>query len=119
MDRRQVRAWVAYDWANSAFATTMMAAVMPVFYGSVAGAGLADGQPAIYWSYTQTIAMLFVAVLAPILGAVADYRGAKVKFLSVFALVGALASMASAMVGEGDWLLASCLVVIGTRPSDQ
>jgi UMF1 family MFS transporter len=114
MNQRQVRAWVTYDWANSAFATTMMAAVMPVFYESVAGAGLADGKAAYYWGYTQTIAMLCVAALSPVLGAIADFRGSKVRFLSVFAFLGALSCLASFFIGEGDWLLASLLVILGT-----
>lgn len=114
MNQRQVRAWVTYDWANSAFATTMMAAVMPVFYESVAGAGLADGKAAYYWGYTQTIAMLCVAALSPVLGAIADFRGSKVRFLSVFAHLGALSCLASFFIGEGDWLLASLLVILGT-----
>lgn len=114
MNQRQVRAWVTYDWANSAFATTMMAAVMPIFYVTVAGADLAEGVANSYWGYTQTAAMLCVAVLSPILGAVADFRGSKVRFLSVFAVIGALSCMASFFIGEGDWLLASLLVIIGT-----
>jgi len=114
MNQRQVRAWVTYDWANSAFATTMMAAVMPVFYESVAGAGLAEGAAASYWGYTQTIAMLCVALLSPVLGAIADFRGSKVRFLSVFTFVGALSCLASFFIGEGDWLLASLLVILGT-----
>lgn len=102
-----------YDWANSAFATTIMAAVMPVFYVSVAGAGLAGDTASVYWSWTQTIAMLFVAILSPILGAIADYRGSKMKFLTAFAVTGALASASAALVGEGGWLFASIVVIIG------
>jgi UMF1 family MFS transporter len=103
-----------YDWANSAFATTIMAAVMPIFYKTVAGEGLTGNTAENYWGFTQTVAMLCVAVLSPILGAIADHSGAKVKFLSVFAVMGALASAAMGMIGSGDWLLASVLVVIGT-----
>jgi len=114
MNQRQVRAWVTYDWANSAFATTMMAAVMPVFYESVAGAGLGEGVALSYWGYTQTIAMLCVAILSPVLGAIADFRGSKVRFLSVFAFLGALSCLVSFFIGEGDWLLASLLVILGT-----
>ncbi|HUC92520.1 MAG TPA: MFS transporter [Paenibacillus sp.] len=114
MERKTIRAWIMYDWANSAFVTTMLAAVMPVFYESVAGKGLADNTAENYWGFTQTVATLLVALLSPVLGAIADYRGSKVRFLGVFMLVGALASVASALIGEGDWLLASVLVIIGT-----
>lgn len=114
MERKTIRAWIMYDWANSAFVTTMLAAVMPVFYESVAGKGLADNTAENYWGFTQTVATLLVALLSPVLGAIADYRGSKVRFLGVFMLVGALASVASALIGEGDWLLASVLVIVGT-----
>ncbi len=114
MDRMKVRAWVQYDWANSAFATTMLAAVLPIYYESVAGAGLPGNTAENYWGFTQTVAMLLVAILSPILGAIADYTGAKVRFLTGFAVVGALASACMALVGEGDWMLASVLIVIGT-----
>jgi len=114
MDRRAVRSWVMYDWANSAYATTMMAAVLPIYYESVAGSGLEGNLPEVIWGYTQTIAMLIVAVLSPILGAIADHLGAKVKFLAVFAVLGSAASACMALAGSGDWLLASILVILGT-----
>ncbi|MBW7453994.1 MFS transporter [Paenibacillus sepulcri] len=114
MNRKVVRGWLMYDWANSAFATTIMAAVMPVFYNTVAGSGLTGNTAENYWGYTQTIAMICVAVLSPIMGAIADYSGMKVRFLSFFAVIGAISCGAMAFIGEGDWLLASVLVVIGT-----
>ncbi|MFC4809205.1 MFS transporter [Paenibacillus sp. GCM10023250] len=114
MDPKAVRSWIMYDWANSAFATTIMAAVMPVFYKEVAGAGLTGNTAENYWGFTQTIAMILVAVLCPILGAVADYTGSKVRFLSAFMLIGAASCIGMAFIGEDGWLLASILVVIGT-----
>lgn len=103
-----------YDWANSAFATTMMAAVLPVYYSDVAAADLAGNSAETYWGYTQSIAMLLVAILSPILGAIADYTGSKLKFLSVFMLLGVLSCVFMAFAGEGDWLLASILMVLGS-----
>jgi UMF1 family MFS transporter len=102
-----------YDWANSAFATTIMAAVLPAFYGAVAGAGLSGNMATVYWGYTASIAMLIGAVLAPTLGAVADYLGAKKRFLAAFALLGVLFTSLLVLVGRGDWLLASILYVLG------
>ncbi|WP_274652430.1 MFS transporter [Paenibacillus humicola] len=114
MDRKAVRGWLMYDWANSAFATTIMAAVMPIFYKTAAGAGLPGNTAENYWGYTQTAAMICVAVLSPILGAIADYSGSKVRFLTAFAVIGSLSCAAMGLVGQGDWLLASLLVVAGT-----
>ncbi|MEF3301600.1 MFS transporter [Paenibacillus sp. GYB003] len=115
MDRQSVRAWVMYDWANSAFATTMMAAVLPIFYSDVAASTLPNQQTATsYWGMTQSIAMLIVAVLTPVLGAVADYTGYKVRFLRLFSYLGILASFCFVFVGSGDYVLASFLFILGT-----
>lgn len=111
-ERKSVRGWIMYDWANSAFAVTIMSAVMPTFYGSVAGNGL-GGNASVYWSFTQTMAGIIVALLSPLLGAIADHTGSKKKFLRFFTWIGALASIAMIAIGEGDWLFASVLVVIG------
>jgi len=115
MDKKAVRAWLLYDWANSAFATTMMAAVLPIFYVSVAASTLGDeDRAASYWGLTQSLAMLFVAVMAPVLGAVADYSGYKLRFLRSFAYLGISSSALFAFVGHGDYVLASVLFIIAT-----
>ncbi|SEB09038.1 MFS transporter, UMF1 family [Thalassobacillus cyri] len=114
MKKKPVLSWVFYDFGNSAFATTMMAAVLPIFYYDVAAAGLKESLAASYWGYTQSIAVLIVAVLAPVLGAISDYSAAKKKFLMFFAFMGMVASILMAFVGEGDYLLASILMVFGT-----
>jgi len=112
--KKIINAWCMYDWANSAFATTIMAAVLPTYYGAVAGAGLQPANMAtVYWGYTSSIALLIGAVLAPTLGAVADYLGAKKRFLAIFALLGIFFTSLLVLVGRGDWLLASILYVLG------
>ncbi|MFC4766247.1 MFS transporter [Effusibacillus consociatus] len=113
MDRKAVRGWVMYDWANSAFVTTMIAAVMPIFYSDVAGKTLDKTTATSYWSFTQSIAMFLVAVMAPFLGAIADMSGAKIRFLRFFAYLGMLASILMVFVGEGDYILASVLMIVG------
>ncbi len=105
--------WCLYDWANSAFATTIMAAVLPVFYSTVAGANLSKTTASSYWGYTNTLAMLVVAFSAPILGALADHRGIKKRFLALFAGMGIVSTSFLVLVGKGDWLLASLLYIIG------
>lgn len=112
--RKTINAWAMYDWANSAFATTILAAVFPVFYGGVAGANLSPVKASSYFGYTNSIAMLAVAVLAPLLGAVADHCGARKRFVAAFAGLGILFTAAMVFIGEGDWLLASCLFIGGS-----
>lgn len=79
-DKKAIRAWMMYDWANSSFATTIMAAVMPIYYAGVAASGLEDGRATSYWGFTQTAAAIVIAVLSPLLGAIADRSGAKSDF---------------------------------------
>ncbi|GAA0490577.1 MFS transporter [Salinibacillus aidingensis] len=112
--KKVIRSWMLYDWANSAFATTMMAAVLPVFYSDYYASNLSDQTATSYWAYTQSIAVLIVAILAPVLGAISDYSQAKKKFLRFFAYMGILASILFAVVGEGQYLFASILMVIAS-----
>lgn len=112
--KKETRGWLMYDWANSAFALTVMAAVLPIYYHDVAGKGLEGSLATSYWGYSQTIAMILVAIMAPILGAIADYSGVKKQFLRFFAYMGMIATVLLAFVGEGDYVLASILLIIGT-----
>ncbi len=111
--KRIINAWTMYDWANSAFATTIMAAVLPVYYASVAGANLPGNRATVYWGYTTSIALLIAAIISPILGAMADFRGAKKRYLTVFALVGIFGTALLFFVSTGDWLMASSFFIIG------
>lgn len=113
LHRRELRSWALYDWANSAFATTIMAAVLPIYYSSVAAAELPDNVATAYWGYTAAVALLIIAIVSPVLGAMADYLGAKKRFLTTFAGLGIVATAGLWLVGPGDWPLASALFVLG------
>ena len=113
LGRPELRAWALYDWANSAFATTVMAAVLPIYYHQVAGVGLPENVRTAYWGYTQSSALIIIALLSPLLGASADYMGAKKRFLAGFAFSGALAALLLYFVREGDWLFASAVFLAG------
>ncbi|HET7627226.1 MAG TPA: MFS transporter [Bacillales bacterium] len=114
MNKKEIRSWALYDWANSAFATTVMAAVLPIFYHDVAAKGLDDTMATSLWGYSQSAAMVFVAVLSPILGTMADYTRSKKQYLMFFAYMGMIATMLLVFVGEGDYALASLLLIVGT-----
>ncbi|WP_051287514.1 MFS transporter [Paenibacillus taiwanensis] len=114
MQTKQVRHWMMYDWANSAFATTMMAAVLPVFYQTVAASSLDKHVATSFWSYTQTIAMILVALSSPLLGAMADLSQRKMLFLRLFTWLGSLSCVLMAFAGKGDWVLVSILFICGT-----
>jgi UMF1 family MFS transporter len=111
---RRINAWCMYDWANSAFATTILAAVLPVYYSQVAGATLpSEARATAYWSLGLTISLLIVAVLSPILGTVSDEMRGKKPLLAIFASIGILATAALVLVTTGDFILASVLAILG------
>ncbi|AIQ13266.1 MFS transporter [Paenibacillus durus] len=114
MNKSAVRAWIMYDWANSAYATTVLAAVLPVFYSSVAADGLDKTTAASYLAYTHAIGMALVAILSPLLGAISDLSGRKTTFLTCFTLLGIVSTSCFALVERGDWLMASAFLVLST-----
>ena len=91
--------WIMYDWANSIYATNIMAAIFPTIFVSIAG----DAGD-IWWGYGTSIATFLVAILAPLLGAVADYKGMKKKLFTGFMLTGVVFTFLIALV-MNDWKL--------------
>ncbi|MBU1226062.1 MAG: MFS transporter, partial [Actinobacteria bacterium] len=112
--RRRIRAWTMYDWANSAFATTILAAVLPVYYSNVAGSTLASESIATaYWGLGLSLSLLVVAILSPLLGTISDIKRGKKPLLAAFAGMGVVGTGLLVLVGSGDWMLASLFFVIG------
>jgi UMF1 family MFS transporter len=120
-DERTIFSWCLYDWANSAFATTILAAVLPIYFVSIVPKGGVDitllgftfhtfATP--LWSYGITLAMVIVAISAPILGAIADSSRAKRQFLIGFTYLGALFTALLVTVGYGDYLIALIFFII-------
>lgn len=112
--QRGIRAWITYDWANSAFATTILAAVFPVYFSTVAGATLPSAATATqYYSLTLSASVLVTAIASPLLGTVADATGTRKRLLLGFAGVGILGTAALYVVQTGDWVLAAVLAGVG------
>ena len=107
LNRPELRAWAMYDWANSAFQSTVITAVFPPFFSEFA----ADGSPSATarFAATTTIALTIVAVLGPVLGALADYRAWRKRLLAVFVAIGVTATMLFATIDRGAWLYAAVL----------
>lgn len=105
---REQRAWAMYDWAASAFQTTIMVAVFPIYFIKVAGAGepIVAGQ---WWGYANSAAIATVALLSPVLGAVADFSAAKKRFLGLFTGLGIAAVAGMYFIQRGDLGLAVLL----------
>jgi len=107
-----VNAWCLYDWANSAFVTTVMAGMFPPFYRAVAvEAGAAGNEATAMWAYTTAAALLVIAVSGPLLGAIADYTGGRKRYIAAFVGLGVLCTAGMVFIGHGQWLLASLLFI--------
>ena len=77
LGRAELRAWAMYDWANSAFMTTIVAAVFPIYFSRVAAGDLQPAEATGRFALATTVALSIVAVLSPFLGALADCSGSK------------------------------------------
>jgi MFS transporter, UMF1 family len=87
-DQKSVWGWVLYDWANSAFATTVMAGFFPIFFKQYWSYGSDVNISTAQLGFGNSIASLIVALMAPVLGAIADQGMARKKFLIFFAYLG-------------------------------
>jgi MFS transporter, UMF1 family len=112
LDRPELRAWAMFDWATSAVQTTVMVAVFPIYFVKVAGAGLPEGGATQRLATANSIALVIIAVLSPVLGAVSDYSAAKKRFTAGFMILGAIATAALWTVHTGDIERASWLFVL-------
>lgn len=109
--KRAIRAWTMYDWANSAFATTIMGALLPYYFSAY----IAGDNSVTLWGYTVAIGSLIAAAISPILGAIADYKGSKKVFMAFFIALGVISTALMFFIRTpGDWLLACILYIIGT-----
>ena len=114
LTRPPVVAWALTDWANSAFATTVMAGFFPVFFKQYWNAGVAATESTFRLGLVSTIASVAVAVLAPMLGALADRGGTRVRMLIAFTLLGAAGTVALGFVAQGQWIAASACYLVAS-----
>ena len=112
LDRPELRAWAAYDWAASAMQTTVMVAVFPIYFVKVAGAGLAASGATQRLATVNTIALVVIAAISPVLGAVSDFGATKKWWTAFFMFLGAAAVAGLFLVHTGDIGLASVLFTL-------
>ncbi len=110
---REIRAWVTYDWANSAFMTTIIL-IFPIYFITVAAADLPSVKAQELYAWATTLAMIVVAIMAPVLGAAADRSGIKKKMLAGFMLFGVTATASLYFVDRGEWALGFALFVLAS-----
>ena len=100
-DKKILRAWAMYDWANSAYALVISSAIFPIFYEEVTRHGSDDR--IILWglvfkntelySYALAVSFLIVAIFSPLLSSIADYTGNKKMFMKFFTYLGAFSTL--------------------------
>ncbi len=113
-NKRAVWSWAFYDWANSAYSTTVMAGFFPLFFKEYWADPHNPSQSTFYLGMANSIASMVVASLAPLLGSVADQGSAKKKFLTFFAFLGVIMTGGLWMVSQGNWQMAVVFYVVAT-----
>ena len=110
--KKDAISWALYDWANSAFATTVMAGFFPIFYKSYWAIDLSNLESTAMVGYANSLSGLIVVLLAPILGAYADIGTKRKKLLLLFASLGILCTASFYFIPQGEWMLAAPLFAI-------
>jgi MFS transporter, UMF1 family len=112
LHRPELRAWAMYDWALSGLQTVIMTAIFPIYFVRIAASHLPGSGGTQLYARANTVAMLIVAVVSPLLGAITDYKGNKKAFLAFFTVIGASGAAAMFFIHRGDVALASWLFVV-------
>ena len=111
---RPVLAWAFYDWANSAYATTVMAGFFPIFFSQYWSAGISGSVTTFRLGVANGTASLIIAFLAPVLGAISDRGGTRMRFLFTFAALGVVMSSSLYFVEQGQWQYAAVIYALAT-----
>lgn len=110
--KTSILSWALYDWANSAFMTTVMVGLFPVFYGGFWHKDAGPGVSTAEFGFVSSAINITVALMAPLLGAIADRSGRRKALLFAFALLGILATGLMAAVPGGAWVAALALFFV-------
>ena len=112
--KKEIASWALYDWANSAFATTVMAAFFPIFFKEYWAYGADSATSTFYLGLGNSIASLLVAAMAPVIGAIADRGSYKKKLLTFFAFLGIIMTGGLWFVKLGQWPVAVLFYILAT-----
>jgi UMF1 family MFS transporter len=104
--KRSIVAWAFYDWANSAFATTVMAGFFPVFFSAYWAVGSSAAEGTFFLGLANSIGSAIIALLAPFLGSIADWGSYKKRLLGFFALLGSVMTASLYFLQMGNWPMA-------------
>ncbi len=111
--RRAIWGWALYDWANSAFATTVMAVFFPILFKQYWSQGVDVNLSTFRLGLGNALASLVVAMMAPVLGAIADKSGRRKGLLIAFTYLGVLMTACLALIPQSHWAVALVLYAVG------
>ncbi|MCG1015705.1 MFS transporter [Bacillus velezensis] len=112
---KEESSWMLYDWANSAYSVIIMTAVFPLFFKAAAAEnGVSAADSTAYLGYTIAAATFILAMLGPVLGTIADYKGCKKRFFAFFLLIGVAGTAALALIPGESWMLLLICYTIST-----
>lgn len=116
---KEEKSWIMQDWANSAFSIMVVTAVFPLFYKAIAsGAGVSDADSTAYLGYANSLATISVALMAPVLGAIADYKNFRMPMFTTATLLGIIGTLGiaflpgSTALGNAAWIGLLVLYVV-------
>jgi len=112
LKRKDWAAWALFDWAHSAFITSVVTGIMPIFFNQYATYGMGKGFGVVAWSYITAVCLGIIAFLAPWLGAVADVKGWNKRFLIFFSMQGCLGTLGLCFIQKGGWEYAATVFVV-------
>ncbi|MCF7811643.1 MFS transporter [bacterium] len=121
--KRPVVGWILYDFANSAFATIVLAVIFNRYYAEVVAGGQAGTMislpwgkysipGSVMWSFLVAFSTAIVAITSPLLGAMADRGYLRKKLLVVYCYIGVTATIALSFIGRGDVFIGGFIFVI-------
>lgn len=110
---KEEKSWIFYDWANSAYSVVVTASILPIFFKTMAkSGGISPNMADSYWGYANSIATLLVAILAPILGTLGDYKGKKMQLFKFFFIIGVLSTAALSFTNQWMAILIIYMITI-------
>ena len=112
-NNKSIYSWALYDWANSAYATTVMAGFFPIFFKAYYSVDTDVTVSTAQLGFANSLSSFVIVLIAPLLGAIADTGSLKKRFVFLFAYLGILMSATLALVGEGEWQLAAFVYILG------
>ncbi len=111
---KEVISWAFYDWANSAFATTVIAGFFPIFFKSFWANSLSDTESTALLGLANSLSGFFILIFAPFLGALADITFRKKYMLVFFMLIGAGSTASFFFIYEGYWMIAVIAYILAS-----